>query len=84
MQIVGRFTDLQLKSITDPNVLAIDATKTITELKNLAQGIPEGSQRDYVNLLAQDYELISKRDSGMEAAMAFAADVRKISIVCPN
>ena len=84
MKIIGRFSELELKSISNPTVLAIDGTKTITELRKLALDMPVGPQKDYVNTLATDYELLVKKDSGFEAVMAFAVDVRKLPIVCPK
>ena len=86
MQIIGRYADTQLKAIDDPKAVIADASKTVVELRDLAQALPSGAQRDYLNALASDYALALKPDSTMEAVMAMAADLTptKIMIVCPK
>ena len=86
MGIVGRYSDLQLKALSDPQSVIADASKTVTELTGLAADLPESPQKDYVSALATDYGLILKSDSGMEAILTLMADLTptKIQIVCPK
>jgi len=86
MRIIGRYTDLQLKALSDPQSVIADVSRTVTELKTLASNLPASPQKDYVAGLATDYGLILKQDSGMEALMALMADLTptKIQIVCPR
>jgi len=86
MKIVGAYTDMQLKAASDPNGVMADASKIVSELINLADQLPAGSQRDYINTLASDYEAITRPDSGVEAIMGLLADLQpgKISIACPK
>jgi len=85
MSSVGRYTDLALKFINEPEKALPGYAKASSEMSSLAASLPVGPQRDYIELLADDYEMLSKPDAGIEAALALAADVRvdKIQIVCP-
>jgi hypothetical protein len=86
MQIVGRFTDAQLQSLSDPEAIIADASKTVEELKQLASTLPTGPEKDYVEVLATDYALFLDSGTTMEATFALVADLtpEKIAIVCPK
>jgi hypothetical protein len=86
MQIVGRYADLQLKSLSDPELAIADASKTVEELNQLALTLPTGPEKDYVEELATDYGLFLDSDATMEATLSLVANLtpEKIAIVCPK
>ncbi len=86
MSSVGRYADLALTLIDEPEKAMAEFSKSSTELIALAASLPAGPQRDYVELIADDFKKMADADAGMEAALAFTADVRpeKLRIVCPN
>ena len=86
MTSVGRYADLALKLIDEPEKAIAEYSKTSSELSVFAASLPSGPQRDYVETLAEDFKNMTNADAGMEAALTFSADIRpeKLRIVCPN
>lgn len=86
MTSMGRYADLALKSIDEPEKAIAGYSKLSSELISIAASLPAGPKRDYVELLADDFKMMTDADAGMEAALAIAVDVRseKIQLVCPS
>ena len=85
MSSMGRYADIGLKFIDEPEKAIPEYSKLSSELSSLAASLPAGPQRDYVELLSEDFKKLTDADAGLEAALAIAADVRldKIQVVCP-
>ena len=85
MSSMGRYADIGLKFIDEPEKAIPEYSKLSSELSSLAASLPAGPQRDYVELLSDDFKKMTDADAGLEAALAIAADVRldKIKVVCP-
>jgi hypothetical protein len=85
MSSMGRYADIGLKFIDEPEKAIPEYSKLSSELSSIAASLPAGPQRDYVKLLSDDFKKMTDADAGLEAALAIAADVRleKIKVVCP-
>jgi hypothetical protein len=90
LKAIGKFADLQLKKIqTDPASLgniSIEEKALADELNKISETLPDGKKKEYLKMLAEDYNLVSQPDASFEASMTLAADsqVDKLRIVCPQ
>lgn len=86
MKIIGKFTDIQLRSMDNLSAESGSIKSIVAETRALAEEMPAGPKRDYVSTLADDFELFLNKNATMEASMGYMADItmEKLSIVCPN
>lgn len=83
MKISGKYGDATLKNLDTgkPVELSLGA-----DLRELASKIPDGPQKDYILLIARDFDAATGENSSLEDMLALAADLRpeKMRIVCPK
>lgn len=83
MSISGKYADVALKDLDTAKQGELNLG---ADLRKLASKIPDGSQKNYILLIAKDFDAATGENSSLEDMLALAADLRpeKMRIVCPN